>query len=329
MRKVLRHYASRFTPHLIYFSGQWSHPKLYPMQQKFSNLAAQIDLRSSLKNGLFLTLGAFLQILNVDIFLAPAKLSPGGVTGIGIIINHFITLPLGVIMMAVNIPMMILGYRYLGKFRFLINTLYVVLVINLGVDLMARWLPPGITDDLLLNALYSAVLGGIATGLIYRGQGTTAGTGVISRVLQIKTGIPISQMYLITDGIIVLIAGLVFGWERALYALLTLFLWGVVADYVLEGPSVIRTVFIVTDLADEVSQALMTRLQIGVTAWPAQGKYTQAEHAVLFCTVNRPEVNALRTLVTEIDPQAFMVIGQGHQASGGVLRQISSKTREN
>lgn len=175
------------------------------MQQKLNSLTTQFEPRTSLKNGLFLTLGALIQIINVDIFLAPAQLSPGGVTGIAIITNHFVNLPLGVIMMAVNIPMMILGYRHLGKFRFLVNTLYVVLLINLGVGFLAQWLPRGITDDLLLNALYSAVLGGIATGLIYRGQGTTAGTGVVSRVLQIKTGIPISQMYLMTDGIIVVI----------------------------------------------------------------------------------------------------------------------------
>ena len=100
----------------------------------------------------------------------------------------------------------------MGRFRFLVNTLYVVLLINLGVDFMAPWLPGHLTDDLLLNALYSAVLGGIGSGLIYRGR-VNSGTGVISRVLQIKTGIPISQIYFLTDGGIVLIAGLVFGWE--------------------------------------------------------------------------------------------------------------------
>jgi uncharacterized membrane-anchored protein YitT (DUF2179 family) len=292
------------------------------VRQKFKTLTTQLGPRPSLQNWFFLTLGAFLQILNVDIFLAPAQLSPGGVTGLAIIVNHFTGWPIGMIMMALNIPMLFLGYRYLGGFRFLVNTLYVVLLINLGVDFMARWLPRGITDDVLLNALYGAVLGGIATGLIYRGRGTTAGSGVISRVLQMKTGIPISQLYIMTDGGIILLAGLVFGWEKALYALLALFLWGVVADYVLEGPSVVRTIFIVTDMAEEVAQALLTRLQIGVTAWPAQGKFT---HTVLFCSVNRPEVNELRAIVTEVDPHAFMVIGQGHQASGGVLRPVSPK----
>ena len=141
------------------------------MQQKFNLLAASFDLHSNLKNGLFLTLGAFAQILSIDIFLAPSQLSPGGVAGIAIIINQFVNWPIGLIMMAFNIPLLFFGFHYLGRFRFLVNTLYVVLLINLGVDFMAPWLPRHLTDDLLLNALYSAVLGGIGSGLIYRGRG--------------------------------------------------------------------------------------------------------------------------------------------------------------
>jgi uncharacterized membrane-anchored protein YitT (DUF2179 family) len=82
----------------------------------------------------------------------------------------------------------------------------------------------------------------------------------------------------------------------------------------------VRTAFIVTDSSGEVAEALLNRLQLGVTAWPAQGMFTETQHTVLFCTVNRPDVNALRSVVAEVDPLAFVVIGHGHQASGGVLR---------
>jgi len=292
------------------------------MKQKLDTLLAHFELRSFLWNFLLLTAGCLFLILSVDVFLTPSKISPGGVAGIAIILNSFTGWPVGLTMLVLNIPMMAFGFRYLGRFRFLFSTLYVVLLYNLGVDFAVRWLPPnGITDDLLLNALYSAVIGGIGTGLVYWGRGTTAGTGVLARVLQVKTGIPISQIYFITDGGIVLAAGLVFGWELALYAMITLFLWGVVADYVLEGPSVVRTAFIVTDSSGAVAEALLNRLQLGVTAWPAQGMFTETQHTVLFCTVNRPDVNALRSVITEVDPHAFVVIGHGHQASGGVFRQ--------
>lgn len=277
--------------------------------------------QSTLQQYLLLTLGAFLLALNLDLFLAPSNVAPGGVSGTAILIHHFTDWPVGLTMLVLNVPLVVLGFRNLGRFQFLSKTVYVVLIYNLGADAIAGWLPAsGVTGDLLLNALFGGVLGGIATGIVYRGGGTSAGSGIISRVLQIKTGIPLSQMYMLTDGSIIFVAGLVFGWERALYSLIMLFIWGLATDYVLEGPSVVRTVFIVTDFGDDVSRALLNRLQLGVTAWTGQGMFTEKEHRVLFCTVGRPDVDAVRLIVSEIDPHAFIVIGHGHQASGGVLR---------
>jgi uncharacterized membrane-anchored protein YitT (DUF2179 family) len=99
-----------------------------------------------------------------------------------------------------------------------------------------------------------------------------------------------------------------------------LFIWGLASDYVLEGPSVVRIVFIVTDRPVAVGGVLMDRLGVGVTRWIGEGMYTQEDHTILFCTVTRPDVELLRSVVTEIDPQAFVVVGQGHQASGGMVR---------
>jgi uncharacterized membrane-anchored protein YitT (DUF2179 family) len=273
------------------------------------------------REGALLTAGAVLLALSVDLFLVPSDLAPGGVSGLAIILRRLIGTPVGLTMLLLNLPMLVLGYARLGRFRFLLRTAFVVLLYNLGVDILARWTPAGgLTQDLLLNALFGGVVGGIGTGLVFRGRGTSAGTGVVSRIMQLRTGVPISQVYLITDGAVVLLAGIVFGWEKALYALITLFVWGLAADYVLEGPSTIRTVFIVTDEPDAVARAVLNGLGIGVTTWPAQGEFTGAAHAVLFCTVGRPDVSALRSIVTEADDSAFIVVGQGHQASGGVVR---------
>lgn len=280
------------------------------------------NLRSFLKDYLLLTIGALILAINLNILLAPANIAPGGVAGMALIINHLTGWPIGATMLVLNIPMVWLGFRYLGRFQFLTRTLYVVLLYNVGVDVLGPWLPDGITDDLLLNALYSGVVGGIGSGLIFRGRGTSAGTGVVSRVLQLKTGIPVSQLYILTDGGVIVVIGFVFGWGSALYSLISLFVWGLATDYVLEGPSVIRTAFIITDKAEEVAGALLGRLGIGVTAWSGRGMFTEAEHTVLFCTLSRPDVNSLKNIVAEVDPHAFVVIGQGHQARGGVLRHF-------
>lgn len=295
-------------------------------------LLSRMNLRTLVQNYLLLTIGALLLAVNINLFLVPANLAPGGVSGMAIIINSLTAWPIGLTMLVLNIPLLVLGFLYLGRFRFLVYTLYAVLLYNLGADLLALWLPAGgITDDLLLNALYGGVVGGLGMGLVYRGGGTTAGTGILGRVLQMRTGIPVSQIYLLTDGGVILVAGLVFGWERGLYALITLFVWGVAADFVLEGPSVIRMAFIVTDRPQEVADAVLRELELGMTAWPAEGMFTEAEHTVLFCTVSRPHERALRRVVTQADPNAFLVVGHGHQASGGVFgqarRRISGKSR--
>ncbi len=290
------------------------------MKQKIATILANSDWRTELKNFLLITIGALMLIVSIDTFLAPSNISPGGgVTGLALIINNFTRWPLGLIMLVLNVPLLIVGFKYLGRFHFLVRTLYAVAIYNLGVDFFAQWLT-AVSDDLMLNALFGGVIGGIGTGLVYSGRSTTAGFGVISRIIQLKTGMPISQVYILTDGAVLIGLGLTFGWVTALYSLVTLFIWGLATDYALEGPSVVRTAFIVTDKPQAIADALFERLGVGLTGWQAQGMYTHAAHMTLFCTINRSEVNSLRAAVLATDPAAFIVIGQGHQTSGGIVK---------
>lgn len=291
------------------------------MKSKIRTSIANINFRKVLPDYFLLSVGAVILAINFDIFLAPFNIAPGGISGMAIIIHEFTGWRQGLTMLALTIPLLIIGFFHLGRFRFLIRAFYVTLIYSFGVDAFATFLPAGVTNDLLLNALYAGIVGGIGIGLIYRGGTSPAGTSVISRVLQLKTGIPNSQVYLLIDGGVILIAGLVFGWEMALYAFVTLFMWGLVADYVLEGPSVVRTAFIVTDAPEEVSRLLLERMSVGVTGWAGKGMFSKKAHTTLFCTVNRPDVNILKSLVNEADPRAFVVIVQGQQAKGGTLRQ--------
>ena len=226
------------------------------MKKKIGRMIANLDLGKILTEYFLLTMGSVILAVNFDLFLAPFNIAPGGVSGAAIIIHEFTGWPKGLTMLILTLPMLVIGFFYLGRFRFLVRAFYVTVVYSLGVDGLVIVLPAGVTKDLLLNALYGGIVGGLGIGLIYRGGTSPAGTSVISRVIQMKTGIPNSQVYILIDGGVILIAGLVFGWEMALYGFITLFTWGFVADYVLEGPSVVRTVFIVTDSPEEVSQVL-------------------------------------------------------------------------
>jgi len=291
------------------------------LKKKIGKIFANLDLSKILAEYFLLTVGSVILAVNFDVFLAPFNIAPGGVSGGAIIIHEFTGWPKGLTMLVLTLPMLVIGFFYLGRFRFLVRAFYVTVVYSLGVDGLVIFLPAGVTKDLLLNAIYGGIIGGIGIGLIYRGGTSPAGTSVISRVIQLKTGIPNSQVYILIDGGVILIAGLVFGWEMSLYGFITLFTWGFVADYVMEGPSVVRTVFIVTDSPEEVSQVLMDRLGVGVTGWGVKGMYSKAEHTTLFCTVNRSDVNVLKTIVSDADPKAFVVIAQGHQTRGGILRK--------
>lgn len=289
--------------------------------QLYRDRISPVNWRETIRNYFFLTLGATIMIVNFNIFMAPANIAPGGMGGLTMILNYFTGIPRGIGMLVMSIPLIALGFWKLGRFRFLVRTLYVTIYYTLGVDLTARFFPPqGIVDDLLLTAIYGGVLGGIGYGIVVHGRGMVSGTGIISRILQLRTGIPISQLYIFIDGFVIFALGLTFGWERALYGLIMLFVMGLASDYVLEGPSVVRVVFIVTDRPEGVGKVLMDRLGVGVTRWVGEGMYTREEHTILFCTVPRPDVEVLNTIVAEIDSNAFVVVGQGHQTKGGMVR---------
>ena len=190
-----------------------------------------------------------------------------------------------------------------------------------GTDILLAVLPRlladlPITQDVLLSALYAGIIGGIGVGVVYRAGSSMGGTGILGRILQLKTGAPLSQVYFYTDGVIILIAALVFGWETGLYALLTLFVSGLASDYTLEGPSSVRTATIVTDEPERVSQALIAELGRGVSRWEITGAYTGERHAMILCAVYRPQVADVKRVVAEADRDAFVVIGMAHQALG-------------
>ncbi|MEW5956434.1 MAG: YitT family protein [Chloroflexota bacterium] len=266
-------------------------------------------------------IGTIVAALGYSLFQVPFDIAAGGISGISIIINHFTGLPIGTMILVMNIPLLVLGYFYLGRWPFVIRTVVAVTIFSVATDLFLAYLPRllekyPLTDDILLNAIYGGLVGGVGGGLVYHAGSTMGGTGIIGRIIQQKTGVPLSQVYLYTDGVIVLAAGAVFGWEIALYALLTLVLAGMASDYTLEGPSSVRTATIVTRQPEQMTQALMSGLGRGVSQWQIIGGYTGEPHAMLMCTVYRPQVNDLKQIVAGVDTTAFVTIGVAHQALG-------------
>jgi uncharacterized membrane-anchored protein YitT (DUF2179 family) len=198
-----------------------------------------------------------------------------------------------------------------------VRTFYTIIIYTIALEVVAQYLPTqGISDEKLLNALFGGVVGGIGGGIVIRAGGTFGGTSTLALIIQRRTGMPLNSIYLYTDTGVIGAAGIFFGWDAALYAVVTLFMDGTAAHYILEGPSVIRTAVVITDKPAVISQLVLHQLQRGVTGWEATGMYTGRQRHILYITVARSQVRELRTLVEQADPDAFIVIGQGHAAYG-------------
>jgi uncharacterized membrane-anchored protein YitT (DUF2179 family) len=278
------------------------------------------NLRALVSSLILLTAGAVIGAIQVAVFMIPAEVVPGGVSALAMIFNELIGTPVGAMILVLNIPIQIIGYRMLGGWRIVAGTIYVVVIYSVAVDLLTLYGLDAVSDDRLLNAMFGGAVGGIAGGLVYRGGGSYGGTSTLALIIQNKLGTPMSATLLYTEAGLITLAGLVFGWESALYAVIAMVVYGLATDYVLEGPSVIRTVIIITDRPREIADMVIHDLNRTVTAWEARGMYTDQKRRVLYITVLRAEANRLRDRAFAIDPSAFVVISQGHAAYGQGFR---------
>lgn len=277
---------------------------------------------------LLLLIGAVLTAVGYAVFQVPYNIAAGGVSGIAILVNHFTGWPVSTFYLLANVPLFVLGYLFLGRWRFLWSTALVVLIFSATTQWLESNLPQHlasypITDNVLLSAIWAGLVGGIGGGLVYWAGATMGGTAIVGRIIQVKTGLSLSQIYLFVDGTIVLAAGIVFGWETALYAMLTLLLSGIATDYVLEGPSRTRTATIITSNPQPIIDAVMAELSRGVSYWEAVGGYTGDKRTIIVCTIYRPQVGDLKAILARHDPDAFVTIGVTQEALGKGFGDLS------
>jgi uncharacterized membrane-anchored protein YitT (DUF2179 family) len=266
---------------------------------------------------LLILIGALLQALAIRLFLVPAHLINGGISGLSQIINYYTGWPIGLMIFLGNLPLFILGWRHLGGPRFALRTAFAVAAISIFTDTLTFVLPvKELTPDLVLNTLYGGLFSGVGYGLVYRGQATSGGSDILARILNNWRGVSLSQSYMITDSLIMFLGGLTYSWENALYAIVMLYISGIAAEAATEGSNVVRTALIITSQPQAVTDKILNEMERGVTLIPAKGAYTGAERTVLYCVISRSEVPQLKALVHEADSRAFMVIGQAYEVLG-------------
>lgn len=289
---------------------------------------------STIRDYLLIIASSLIQAVSLRLFFIPANLASGGVSGISQLLNHFTGWPIGLMVFIGNLPLFLLGWRFLGGFKFAMRTAVSIVTYSLFTDLLLRipWfmeysqiLINDLQGDIFLNALYGAIISGVGYGLVYRARGTSGGSDILARILNNWRGISMTQSYLVVDTAVILSAGFVFGWKAALYAMIALYISGLVAETVLEGGGTVRTAMIVTAKPDEVSTCVIDELQRGVTWLEGKGAYTGHSRPVLYCVINRAEVASLKAIVHEKDPEAFMVIGVAHEALGEGFKPLKGR----
>lgn len=290
----------------------------------------------TLRDYIIIIIAALIQALSLRLFFVPANLASGGVSGISQLINHFTGWPIGMMILIGNIPLFALGWRFLGGHRFALRTAVAIFTYSIFTDVLLKLplfgangagtaLINDLQGDIFLSSLYGAIVSGVGYGLVYRARGSSGGSDILARILNHYRGIPMTQSYLMVDTVVILGAGFVFGWKEALYAMIALYVSGLVAETTLEGGGTVRTAMIVTSEADAISQRVIDELERGVTVLEGSGAYTGEARPVLYCVISRAEVAALKAIVNETDPRAFMVIGTAHEALGEGFKPLKTK----
>lgn len=271
-----------------------------------------------IKRYLILFIGSVIYAAGLEIFLVPNNVIDGGVVGIAIMASHLTGLPLGVFLIGVNIPFIYLGYKQIGK-TFTLSTMFAIVALSYFSNM---FLPiPGFTHDLFLASIFGGIILGIGVGLIVRYGGSLDGTEIVAILMDKRTSFSVGEIVMLINLFILTGAGLVFGWDRAMYSLVTYFVAAKVIDIVIEGLEESKAVIVVSDHSAAIAEALMARLGRGVTILHGEGGFEGNEKHVLYAVITRLEIAKFKALVSEIDKNAFVTINDVYDVMGGTFKK--------
>ncbi len=274
----------------------------------------------TLKQVFFYGLGAFTVAIALHMFHSPNNIVTGGVSGLGIILKSLseehlgFTIPLWVTNTAVNVPLLIISYKIRGK-DILIRS--AIVVSFLSFFLWALAFIPFKPMDIGISSIMGAVIMGMGLGLVFKNGATSGGTDLMSAVItKIFPQFTISKVLFVIDAAIIVLGFLVFGVEKGLYGIAAVYACTKAIDFILVGGDASKAAFIVTDKPNEVSKAIWDKVNRGVTALNGKGMYTGKEKLILYCVVSNKQILGIKQVVNEVDPAAFISIGDVHEVVG-------------
>lgn len=274
-----------------------------------------------IKDYLWIVLGSVITAAAINIFLVPYRIAPGGVTGVATVIYYLggERLPVGAIMLLLNIPLFIFGMKFIGG-KFIVRTLFSTIFLSIVIDLSesltnsfsAQFRLEGLTDspDYLLYSIFGGFFMGLGLGLVFKSGATTGGTDLAARILNhFAPGLTMGKALLLIDSAVIVIAAAAFkSFLLALYSILALYISSKIVDVILEGVNFAKAVYIISDNADDIAKSILKELDRGVTGLNGTGMFTGKDKRVLFCVIQRGQLPMLKLIVRKVDPSAFVIL---------------------
>ncbi|MBN2781023.1 MAG: YitT family protein [Candidatus Marinimicrobia bacterium] len=269
-----------------------------------------------------IVLGSAIMAAALMFFLIPNKVSAGGVSGLATILYHLLGLPAGMTMLALNIPLFLIGVKIFGR-KFGMKTLWGIICISLFSDLfdLVLKLPPA-TDDHLLATVYGGVLLGVGLGVIMKGRGTTGGSDIIARILNKYFHTSLGTSFMLIDTVIIVVMGIAFAdVDLILFCLISLAISSKIVDMVMEGLTSERALTIISEKWEIIAKRIISEVNRGVTGLDSTGMYTDIRKKTLYCVVVTRQIEEIRRIVKQEDPRAFVTVSNVSILQGEGFRE--------
>lgn len=281
-------------------------------------------MKKSVIEFIFINFGLLLVAAGIYLFLVPNNLAAGGVSGLSMVINHFVPqLPVGLLMLLMNIVLFIVGIIFIGR-GFGFKTIYSSLALSGMIMGFEKLLPlkAPLTGDLFLELIFGILISGAGMGIVFLNNASTGGTDIIAKILNKYFSINIGKGVLMADFFITLAAAFAFGIRTGLYALLGVIINGFVIDSVIEGIETNKQVTIITAKMNEINDFIINTLGRGATIYTARGAYTKEQKDIIIVVLDRKEFIKLRNFIKEVDDKAFITVNKVHETLGEGFKSL-------
>jgi uncharacterized membrane-anchored protein YitT (DUF2179 family) len=281
-----------------------------------------------LRDFALMTVGIVMTAWSLDAFLIPNRIAAGGVAGLATVIYYWarsnlgVTIPVGTQMLVMNAVLLAVAWRFRGV-KYAAKTLYGAVGLSVLVDVFAPFAPHLASNDLLLAALWGGAISGLGMGLVFKGGGNTGGTDIVAQLLSRRLPFGVGQIMLVIDACVTMLAALQFGPNLALYGVVAIFVATAAIDLVLEGVSVEKAAWIISDEFVRIGSAINSDMGRGATRLEATGVYTGERRGTLFVVLSRNEIDDLKAIVAAIDPTAMVIISNVHEAIGEGFKEMA------